>query len=213
MQKQVTQGQKIETGMQLYQITDLSRVWVVVDLYSQDLPYVKVGQKVTVELQYFSSKPFEGLITYISPTLDPDSKTAAARIEVKNTPDFEIKPGMFATVKILTPVVTQVLAVPQQAIIYSGERHIVIVALGNGYFKPVEVKCGISAQGYAQNISGLQEGPKVVTSAQFLIDSESNLKAAIQQLGAGSQDMPGMDMTAKNKQPELEKQDMKNMKH
>jgi RND family efflux transporter MFP subunit len=197
LEKMIEQGKQVEPGMPLYRIADLSVVWVMADLYQQDLPFVAVGNRAGIELSDWPGKAFAGRVAFISPVVNPDSKTAQARIEVTNTPDLTLKPGMFATVRILSPVPVKAVAVPEQAVIHSGERHVIVMALGNGYFEPREVALGVSAGGYTQVLTGLTAGEKVVTSAQFLIDSESNLKNAIDQMAP----MPGMAMPQGNSAP------------
>lgn len=177
--KMAFKGKSVMVGMDLYKIADLSTVWVLADIYQYELPWVKVGQPVDLELSYLPGKAFKGRITYIYPYLNDMTKTAKVRIEVRNTPGLELKPEMFATVKITSPLVVDALALPDQAIIRSGERDLVVIALGGGYFDPREVKLGIAADGYVQILEGVREGERIVTSSQFLIDSESNLKAAI----------------------------------
>src|SRR3972149_6883855 len=120
-----------------------------------------------------------------------ETKTAKARVVVRNTASLDLKPEMFATVKITSPVVVDAVVVPDQAIIRSGERNVAVIALGGGYFDPRDVKLGVMAEGYVQVLEGIKEGEKIVVSSQFLIDSESNLKAAISQM-AGHE---GMDMS------------------
>ncbi len=189
MDKMVRQGQNVMAGMELYRIADLSVVWVLADIYQYELPWVKIGQSVDVELSYLSGKSFKGKITFIFPYLSEETKTAKVRIEVLNTPSFDLKPDMYATVKITSPVELNALTVPDQAVIRSGERNIVVVALGGGYFDPREVKLGLMSEGYDQILDGVKEGEKVVVSSQFLIDSESNLKAVISQM-SGHAGMP-----------------------
>jgi len=189
--KMVLKGQNVMAGMDLYKIADLSTVWVLADIYQYELPWVKLGQEVEIELSYLPGKTFRGTITYIYPYLSMETKTAKVRIEVKNTPDFAFKPDMFATVKINSPVALNTVAVPDQAIIRSGERNIVVIALGGGYFDPRDVELGVTADGYVQVLDGVREGEEIVTSSQFLIDSESNLKAAISQMSGHA----GMDMS------------------
>jgi Cu(I)/Ag(I) efflux system membrane fusion protein len=179
MDKMIFRGKGVMAGMDLYKITDLSTVWIIADIYQYELPWVRVGQQVEIELSYLPGKTFKGTITYIYPMLSMETKTAKIRVEVKNTTNFDFKPEMYATVKIASPVVVYGVAVPDQAIIRSGERNIVVIALGGGYFDPREVKLGVMAEGYVQVLEGIKEGEKIVTSSQFLIDSESNLKAAI----------------------------------
>ena len=191
VEKMVLKGQNVMTGMELYKIADLSTVWVLADIYQYELPWVKVGQKVDIELSYLPGRKFEGLTTFIYPYLNMETKTARVRIEVHNTPSFEFKPDMFATVQISSPVAVNAIAVPDQAIIRSGERNVAVIALGGGYFEPRDVKLGVMANGFVQVLEGVKEGEKIVTSSQFLIDSESNLKAAVTQMSGQA----GHDMT------------------
>jgi Cu(I)/Ag(I) efflux system membrane fusion protein len=188
--KMVLKGQNVMAGMDLYKIADLSTVWVLADIYQYELPWVKLGQEVEIELSYLPGKTFRGMITYIYPYLSMETKTDKVRIEVKNTPDLAFKPEMYATVKINSPVALNTVAVPDQAIIRSGERDVVVIALGGGYFDPRNVKLGLAGDGYVQVLEGVKEGEKIVTSSQFLIDSESNLKAAISQMASNAQASP-----------------------
>jgi len=132
-----------------------------------------------LDLSYLPGKTYKGKITYIYPFLNEESKTIKVRVEVRNTANYDFKPGMFANVTIKSPVSIDAVAVPEQSLIRSGERTIAVISLGGGYFDPREVKTGVTASGYVQILDGIQEGEKIVTSSQFLIDSESNLKAAI----------------------------------
>jgi Cu(I)/Ag(I) efflux system membrane fusion protein len=183
MEKMVVNGQNIMAGMTLYKIADLSDVWVIADVYQYELAWVKLNQDTETELSYLPGKVLRGKVTYIYPFLNEETKTVKVRIEVPN-PKGEIilKPDMYATVNIKSPLVVKAVAVPDQAIIRSGERNIVVVSLGGGYFDPREVKLGVIADGYVQVLEGIKEGEHIVTSSQFLIDSESNLKAAISQM-------------------------------
>lgn len=189
--KMVLKGQNVMAGMELYKIADLSTVWVQADVYQYELPWVKLGQPVDLELSYLPGKTYKGNITYVYPYLGMESKTIKVRIEVRNTSSIEFKQGMFATVKIESPIVINTVSVPEQSVIRSGERNIVVIALGGGYFDPREVKLGVTADGYIQILDGIKEGEKIVISSQFLIDSESNLKAAIDQMRGHE----GMDMS------------------
>jgi RND family efflux transporter MFP subunit len=196
-EKMVHQGHNVMPGMEMYKIADLSTVWVLADIYQYELPWVKLGQSVDIELSYLPGKPFKGTITYIYPYLSEETKTAKVRIEVRNTTTFDLKPDMFATVKIVSPLSIEAVVVPDQAIIRSGERNIAVVALGGGYFDPREVKLGVQSGGYIQVLDGIKEGEKIVISSQFLIDSESNLKAAIGQMSGHA----GMDMSKPMQEP------------
>jgi RND family efflux transporter MFP subunit len=191
MEKMVVNGQNIMAGMTLYKIADLSTVWVLADIYQYELPWVKLNQNAEIDLSYLPGRISHGKITYIFPFLSEETRTIKVRIEVPN-PKGEIllKPDMYATVSIKSPQVVDAIAVPDQAIIRSGERNIVVVSLGGGYFDPREVQLGVAAEGYVQVLKGIKEGEKIVVSSQFLIDSESNLKAAISQMaGHAGHDM------------------------
>jgi Cu(I)/Ag(I) efflux system membrane fusion protein len=181
-EKMVVEGQTIEPGMQLYKLIDYSRVWAEAAIYQQDVPLVNIGQKGTIDLDYYPGEHFTGTITYIAPELNMESRTLKVRLETPNTPTFKIKPGMNATVTIHSTVNKKAITVPDQAIIHSGTRTLVVIAKGGGYFEPLEIKIGQTAQGYTEVISGVREGEEIVVSSQFLIDSESNLKAAIMKM-------------------------------
>ncbi len=210
VEKMIEQGKQIEPGMAVFKIADVSTVWVMADLYQQDLPFVKVGQAATVELMYQSGKTHKGQVTFISPVLSGEAKTAQARIEVANTAEGSIKPGMFATVRIISTLAGKALAVPESAVIHSGERNLVVISLPNGYFNPREVTLGLSAGDYVQVLEGVSVGENVVTSSQFLIDSESQLKSAIKQFNHGASHTSGMNMpedTSKAQPQNTEKKD------
>jgi len=184
MNKMVVKGQNVMPGMEMYRIADLSTVWIYADIYQFEMPWVKIGQEANVDVSYLPGQEIKGKITYIYPTLNMETKTVRVRIEVMNTPTFDLKPEMFVTVRILSPITIKTIAVPEQAIIHSGERNIAVIALGGGYFEPREVKLGVTANGYVQILHGIHQGENIVVSSQFLIDSESNLKAAISQMSA-----------------------------
>jgi RND family efflux transporter MFP subunit len=186
LEKMVAAGQNVMPGMALYKVADLSVVWAIANVYQEDLPYVKVGTEATTEVSSIPGRTFTGKVQFISPVLDASTKTAAVRIAIRNTPDRLLKPQMFANVTIQSPLSKNVLSVSQQAVIHTGTRNIVIISLGNGYFRPQEVKLGMSANGFVQVLAGLAAGRTIVTSSQFLIDSESNLKQAVSQMGGGN---------------------------
>lgn len=180
--KMVSNGQTIEPGMQLYKLIDYSRVWVEAAIYQQDVPLVNVGQKATIDLDYYPGEHFTGTVTYIAPELNMDSRTLKVRLETPNTPNLKIKPGMNASVTLHSTINKKALTVPDQAIIRSGLRTLVVVAKGNGYFQPREIKIGRTAGGFTEVLAGVSEAEDIVVSSQFLIDSESNLKAAIMKM-------------------------------
>jgi membrane fusion protein, copper/silver efflux system len=189
LEKSVVKGQNIMAGAELLKIADLSDVWLWADVYQNELSFIKVGQAAKISVSNLPGRVFRGKISFISPEMNNDTRTVPVRIEMKNTPSFELRPEMFATVEFEASVLRNIVAVPEYAIIRSGERNIAVIALGGGYFDPREVKLGVSADGFVQILDGIHSGEKIVVSSQFLIDSESNLKSAI-----GQMVMPGMNM-------------------
>lgn len=199
VEKNVVRGQAIQSGQSLYTIANLSEVWVEAELREADVGTVRVGSRATVELTAFPGRPFTGRVDYIYPTLAEASRTLKARITVGNL-DGRLKPGMYATVRMTTPTRTALTA-PASAVIRTGERTMVFVDMGGGRLMPHEVETGRTGVDYVEVLAGVEPGQRVVTSAQFLLDSESNLgevmKAMMGMSGTGSMegmDMPGMDM-------------------
>ncbi len=176
--KAVFDGAHIKVGQHLYRIGDLSQVWVYADIYEYELPWIEVGQEAEVELSYEPGKTFRGKVTYIYPFLESKTRTVKVRMAFPN-PEMKLKPEMYANVKIRPMVSRDAVVVPTQAVIRSGERNVIILDLDEGRFLPREVVLGVEANGFTEVIEGLGEGERIVTSAQFLIDSESNLKAAL----------------------------------
>ena len=184
-EKAVTDGQSVEPGMTIFKIVDYSRVWVVGSVYQQDIALVSAGQKAEVELDYYPGKRFAGTVSYVAPELDTMSRTLTVRVDLANTPDLKIKPGMNAAIMIRSSIAVSGLSVPDQAVIRSGLRTIAIVARDSGLFEPREITAGQSADGFTQVTGGLAEGEEVVVSSQFLIDAESNLKSAVMKMSSG----------------------------
>ena len=180
--KAVFDGAYIKSGQHLYRIGDLSKVWVYADVYEYELPWLRMGQEAEVELSYLPGRTFNGEVTHVHPFLDSKTRTVKVRMSFPN-PNLELKPEMYANVRIKSMVSKEALVVPAQAVIRSGERNVLIVALGEGRFQPRDVKLGVEADGFLQILDGLSPGEQVVSSGQFLIDSESNLRAAIGSLG------------------------------
>jgi len=176
--KAVFEGAHISPGQHLYRIAELSRVWVYADIYEYELPWIQVGQEAEVELSYLPGRTFNGRVTYIFPFLESKTRTLRVRMSFDNA-DGKLKPEMYANVEIQAPVAEKAVVVPVQAIIHSGERRLAVVSLGEGRFQSREIEIGVEANGFYQVINGLREGDRIVTSSQFLIDSESNLKAAV----------------------------------
>ncbi len=171
-------------GESLYQVTDLSSVWVMADVFEQDIGLVKTGSMASVKINAYPDKSFSGRITYIYPTLKPETRTVPVRIELAN-PGQLLKPAMFAQVELQVGAKAAVLAIPESSVIDSGTRRVVLVQLKEGRFEPREVKLGARADNYVEVLEGVSEGEQVVVAANFLIDAESNLKAAIGGLGTG----------------------------
>ncbi|NIR65436.1 MAG: HlyD family efflux transporter periplasmic adaptor subunit, partial [Aliifodinibius sp.] len=176
-------------------------VWVHASIYDYELPWIKEGQKATMELSYLPEASYVGTVSYIYPYLREKARDVHARIEFPN-PDLELKPGMYVNIRIQGKVIHNALVVPSEAIIRSGERNIAFVVRATGKFEPREVRIGEeggTGNGYVRVISGLLEGEEVVTSAQFLLDSESRLQEAIQKMlqakmnrGQSASDKPEM---------------------
>jgi Cu(I)/Ag(I) efflux system membrane fusion protein/cobalt-zinc-cadmium efflux system membrane fusion protein len=176
------QGMEVGPSDNLYTIADLSRVWVYADIYPYEVAWVHQGQPATVALRQLPGRALDAKVAYVYPLLDPATRTVRVRIELPN-PDRLLKPEMYATVVIQTEKRTGVLAISDEAVIRSGERNLVIVSLGEGRFEPRTVELGVaSGDGWIEIRSGLREGEVVVTSGQFLLDSESNLQEAVQNL-------------------------------
>jgi Cu(I)/Ag(I) efflux system membrane fusion protein/cobalt-zinc-cadmium efflux system membrane fusion protein len=181
-EKKVFEGMRVMAGEELLQISDISRVWVNADIYEYELPWIKVGQAAAVDIPFVVGKTLEGKITYIYPYLQNETRTVKARIELPN-PGLELKPDMYANVRIETQPARDILAIPDHAVLNSGKGQTVFVALGEGRFEPRAVTTGVgNDEGYIQILSGLSEGERVVTAAQFMLDSESKLREAIQKM-------------------------------
>jgi Cu(I)/Ag(I) efflux system membrane fusion protein len=174
----VTEGQYVMSGMTLLEVADLSTVWVDADIYEYELPWVRVGQKAVMTLTYLPGRTFVGEIEYLYPYLEGKTRTAKIRLKFPN-PRLELKPKMFAQVEIKSPLTLPVVTVPAEAVIDTGVKQHVFLALGKGRFAPREVKLGVwGGGGLREVLSGLKGGEEVVTSAQFLLDSESLFKEA-----------------------------------
>lgn len=182
LEKSVVEGQMVSPGMKLYRIADLSLVWVQAQIYEQDLPYIKLGQEALVQLSYLPDRQFRGRVTYIYPDLDPKTRTVQVRMEFHN-PGFFLKPGMFASVELTSELAPSVLLVPDMAVLRSGDKNTVFVTRPGGKFAPRKVRLGIRAENdMIQVLDGLRPGERIVTSGQFLLDSESQLREAVQKM-------------------------------
>ncbi|WP_024514900.1 efflux RND transporter periplasmic adaptor subunit [Bradyrhizobium sp. Tv2a-2] len=179
LQRNAVNGMRAGPGDVLFRIADHSLVWVVIDVAERDLAQVAVGAQVTVRPRALAGQSFSGAVTLIYPHLNAQTRTARIRIEVPN-PDEALRPEMYLDAEIETGTGEPVLAVPESAVLDSGSRQAVLIDKGDGRFEPREVKLGHRGGGYVEVTDGLAEGDAVVTSANFLIDAESNLKAALQ---------------------------------
>jgi membrane fusion protein, copper/silver efflux system len=180
--KTALQGMYVTPEMNLYEITDLSTVWINADIYEYEVPVVTVGQEATVTLAAYPGRAFRGRVMYIYPYLNAETRTVKVRMEFPN-PEGTLKPGMYGNVEIKTTAV-QTLAIPQEAVLDSGTRTLVFVDKGQGMYEPKEVRLGNQVDRFYPILSGLRPGDRVVTSATFLIDSESQLMAATNMMGA-----------------------------
>jgi Cu(I)/Ag(I) efflux system membrane fusion protein len=186
LEKVAYKGMNVMPGMALFKLADLSIVWLYADIYEYELPFIRLGQQASIQLSYLQGESFTGKAIYIYPSLNPETRTAKVRFEIPN-PHGKLKPEMYAKVEIKVHL-GQKLTVPEGAIIDTGIRQLAIIDKGSGYFEPREVKVGAKVDNYYEVIRGLKAGERVVTSANFLIDSESNLKEAV----GGMAGMPGM---------------------
>ena len=180
MEKTALEGLHFGAGDMLYRIVDLSTVWLLADVFEQDLAQIRPGQSAKITVQAYLGRVFDGRVAFVYPTVNAQTRTAKVRIEVPN-PDLLLKTDMYATVEIAAPVEsTTVLTVPDSAVLDTGTRQTVLVDRGDGRFEPRAVKLGARAGGYVAVLEGIRDGEKVVTGANFLIDAESNLRAALQ---------------------------------
>lgn len=181
IRKEVLQGTHVEPGEELYTIADLSHVWILADIYEYELSFVKKGQKAAVTLSYDPGSVLTGHVGFVYPTLDPKTRTAKVRFELDNA-DEKLKPDMYANVELRVSLGTK-LAIPQEAVIESGQKQVVFLHQGGGKLEPRVIKTGVRTGEWSEVLEGLQEGEHIVTSANFLIDSESRLKSVVESMG------------------------------
>ena len=215
VEKNVLAGQAVQAGQPLYTIADLSEVWVEAEMREADAGLVREGDAATVHVAAFPGRQIVGRIEYVYPTLQEQARTLKARIAVPN-PDGRLKPGMYATVEMRAPR-RIALTVPASAVLHTGERQIVFVDMGAGRLIPHEVVTGRVAGDYVEVLSGVEPGQRVVTSAQYLLDSESNLAEVMKSMigMTNTSDMGSMDMEGRDKSgggmEGMEGMDMKGM--
>ena len=180
--KDVYQGLYITPDTDLYTVTDLAHVWVLLDIYEYEVPYVRVGMPVTLTLRAQPGQAISATVTYVYPYVDNQTRTNKVRIELDN-PELRLKPDMYATADLRAELGER-LVVPKDAVLDSGNRQIVFVAGGDGFFQPREVRLGERGDEYAEVLDGVHEGEQVVVAANFMVDSESQLKAALESMGS-----------------------------
>ena len=204
LDKPAIQGKRFMAGEVLYQIADLSVVWMLADVFEQDLVLVREGQAAAIRIEAYPETAFNGRVTFVYPTVNPQTRTVKARIELPN-PRGLLKPAMYGRVEIASPLGSKkVVAVPGSAVLDTGTRRVALVDLGEGRFEPREVKLGVSGDDHVEVVDGLEIGEMVVVSANFLIDAESNLKAALAQFAHGEHDRrapPGASATVSPHSP------------
>ncbi|HEX9659253.1 MAG TPA: efflux RND transporter periplasmic adaptor subunit [Rhodothermales bacterium] len=191
MQLNVAEGQYIPAGHRLMDIVDISNIWLIVDLYDEDLSRISVGSKAQIEVRSDPGRQFTGRVDYIYHMMNDELRTARARIVLPGRHGGPLKPGMYATAFLEASTSEAELVIPESALIRTGQRNLVIVALGSGRFRPQSVDTGLSAEGKIQVLSGLEEGDLVVVNAQFLIDSEAGLTGVVASMSGGGMEETG----------------------
>jgi Cu(I)/Ag(I) efflux system membrane fusion protein len=182
--KDVVEGQRVMPGMELYRLADLGTVWVEGNVFEQDLEFVRLGSRAHFELDAYPGQHFMGRVSFVYPTVDPASRTGRVRLTAPN-PGRKLRPGMYATLYFDAPVGRDVVAVPLEAVIITGERNLVFVRGTDGMLVPRRVVLGPRSDERVQVLSGLAAGETIVASANFLVDAESRL-------ASGGDAMPGM---------------------
>lgn len=177
IEKNVVEGAAVDAGMKLYRIAALDTVWIEAEVYEADLPHVRAGQHARVTLDYVPGRSYDGRVSYIYPFLDPMARTARVRIELAN-PELQLRPGMYASVQLVSKP-EQRLQVPASAVVYTGPRRLAFVDLGEGRFRPQEIRVGAEANGMYEVLEGLNAGDRVATSGVFLIAAEARISTAV----------------------------------
>lgn len=199
LEKNAVQGARFMPGEAIYRIADLSTVWVIADIFEQDLARVRVGQTATVTIPAFPGQPFEAKVGYLYPTLDTATRSTRVRLELANR-DGQLRPGMFAQVELAAGSSVPRVTVPASAVIDDGVRQVVLLALDEGRFRPQPVKLGARGRDRVEVREGIRAGDRVVVSASFLIDSESQLKAALSNLTEAEPSSAGPSASATSAQ-------------
>ncbi len=200
MNKSVTSGQFIKAGQSLFNIVDVSKIWLIVDVYEQDVPWVKIGTDAVIELPSQPGQRFHGKVDYVFHMMNNELRTARARIVLPGRHGGPFKPGMFATATLEIAATSPTIVVPENALIRTGQREMVLVALGDGKFMPKYVVAGYSADNKTQILEGLEKGDEVVTRAQFLIDSEAQIRGVISAIDTSAAGSPPESSITKHAQ-------------
>jgi Cu(I)/Ag(I) efflux system membrane fusion protein len=182
------QGLYVSPGTELFQIADLSSVWVLADVYEGEIGRVRVGQRGVFETSAYPGERFEGKVTFLYPTLTAGTRTLQARLEFRN-PGLKLRPGLYGDVSLELGA-AEAVVIPREALVDTGDVQYVFVVLGGGRFEPRRVRPGWSGDEKVAILDGLRDGERVVTSASFLVDSESRLRAAIEGFGSGTAPAP-----------------------
>jgi Cu(I)/Ag(I) efflux system membrane fusion protein len=191
----VREGMYVKPATEVLSLADLSSVWLLAEVFEQQSEWVKEGQAAQVRLSYLPGRQWEGRVEYIYPSLNPKTRTLKVRLRFDNA-DEQLKPNMYADVTLYGGAKQAVLYVPREAVILTGDRQRVVLALGEGRFQAREVIAGLESGEYVEIMSGLDEGDEVVVSGQFLIDSEASLKASLMRMNAPLLDSQSMDEAA-----------------
>jgi RND family efflux transporter MFP subunit len=205
--KTVLKGMKISPMKELYKIADLSKVWVIASVYEYELPFIKTGQEAEMTLSYDPGTVYNGKVTFVYPYLSEKTRTVDVRMEFEN-PGYKLKPDMYSDVVIKSSIGGPELLVPSEAVLRTGSRNVVITSLGKGKFLPKEVSVGAEGKSFVQILAGLEEGESIVTSGQFLIDSESNLREAVNKMLEASKPTADAGESAGDNGQQIQKADV-----
>ena len=205
-------GMYVRPGMNLYKVADLSTIWVDVQIFEHQVEAMRIGQRAEVELPYVPGRHYTGFVRYLYPHFNQETRTMTVSIELAN-PDLALRAGMYANVTFDVPVAANALAVPEEAVIRSGARNLVVLELSAGLFRVAEITLGAGADGFWEVREGIAEGDQVVVSAQFLIDSESNLTQAIRALTRESEARESEAPEPEAPEPEAPTRDISHQYH
>jgi Cu(I)/Ag(I) efflux system membrane fusion protein/cobalt-zinc-cadmium efflux system membrane fusion protein len=209
LSKNVLEGEMVKAGKEIIKIADLSNLWLKADIYESELNKIDIGSVAEVQFNFNSQKTYKGKISFIYPTIDAKTRTASVRIDIKN--DGNLKPSMFGNVILKGKDLGEVLTIPETAVLRSGKRNIVILSLGDGKFKPVEVTLGLYSDGLYEVLSGLKLNDAFVSSGQFMIDSESSLRSAVNLFTSDNTSKEPEKVMSDEEMKDINKSDLKKM--